>query len=347
VDSSWIADFKKDTEVVISNDVLNKEFNGTIFLNVVIDGHHADSLKSPELLNRVQDLVAYTEGLPYVGGSVSLLDFIKTTNKTLHEQDQAYYKLPQTRQEIGEILFLLSVSGRPELLDEVVNYDYSQTNITFAIKTDHTQNLKAIIDAVRGYAAKEFTNVDVDINTAGSANNSFVWAQLLINSQIGSVLSSKILIFLVAVILFRSLAAGIHTVIPITASTVLVAGAAGWLGIPLDVSTVLAAGIAIGVGVDYSVHYISRYAFERSRGMDERAAVLASMRSVGKPIVFNAVVVAAGFMILGLSQFPPHIKLGYFVATYMVVACVAALVILPVTFAFFHPKLRGAAEDEP
>jgi predicted RND superfamily exporter protein len=58
-------------------------------------------------------------------------------------------------------------------------------------------------------------------------------------------------------------------------------------------------------------------------------------------------VVAAGFMILGLSQFPPHIKLGYFVATYMVVACVAALVILPVTFAFFHPKLRGAAEDEP
>lgn len=347
VDSSWIADFKKDTEVVISNSVLNEKFDGTIFLNVVIDGHHSDFLKSPELLGRIQDLVDYTEGLEYVGGSVSLLDFIKSTNKTLHEQDPAYYKIPPKRGEVGEILFLLSVSGRPEMLDEVVNYDYSQTNITFAIKTDHTQHLKAIIDSVRNAAAKDFADFDVDVNFAGSANNSYIWAQLLINSQVMSILLSKIGILLMAIILFRSLAAGIHTVIPITASTALVAGAAGWLGIPMDVSTVLAAGVAIGVGVDYTVHYISRYALERSRGNDEHAAVLGAMRSVGKPIVFNATVVAAGFLILGLSQFPPHIKLGFFVSTYMVVACLAALIILPVTFAFFRPRLRGAGEDEP
>jgi predicted RND superfamily exporter protein len=347
VDSSWIADFKSDSEVVISNNVLNKEFDGTIFLNVVIDGHHGDSLKSPELLNRMQDLVNYTEGLEYVGGSVSLLDFIKSTNKTLHEQDQAYYVIPPTREEVGEILFLLSVSGRPELLDEVVNYDYSQTNITFAIKTDHTQKLKAIIEAVKSYADREFAGLDVDVNLAGSANNSFIWAQLLINSQVMSILLSKLGILLMAIILFRSLWAGIHTVIPITASTVVVAGAAGWLGIPMDVSTVLAAGVAIGVGVDYTVHYISRYALERSRGSDEQAAVLGAMRSVGKPIVFNATTVAAGFLILGLSQFPPHIKLGYFVSTYMVVACLAALIIIPVMFAFFRPRLKGVTEDEP
>jgi predicted RND superfamily exporter protein len=347
VDSSWIADFKKTSEVIVSNDALNKAFNGTIFLNVVVDGHHPDSLKSPELLNRMQDLVKHTEGLEYVGGSVSLLDFIKTTNKTLHEQDPAHYVLPQTRQEIGEILFLLSVSGRPELLDEVVNYDYSQANLTFAIKTDHTQKLKAIIDSVKDYAAREFAGLDVDINTAGSANNSYVWAQLLINSQIMSILLSKIGILLMAVIMFRSFAAGLHTVIPVTATTILVGGAAGWLGIPLDVSTVLAAGVAIGVGVDYAVHYVSRYALERSRGLDEHAAVVAAMRSVGKPIVFNATVVAAGFLILGFSQFPPHIKLGLFVATYMAVSCLAALIILPVTFAFSHPRFKGATDEEP
>jgi predicted RND superfamily exporter protein len=70
------------------------------------------------------------------------------------------------------------------------------------------------------------------------------------------------------------------------------------------------------------------------------------MRSVGKPIVFNAVVVAAGFLILGLSQFPPHIKLGYMVSSYMVVACVAALILLPLMFAFFRPRFKAEPEAD-
>jgi predicted RND superfamily exporter protein len=344
VDSSWISDFKQDSEVVVSNTELNKEFDGTIFLNVVIDGVYADALKSPELLGHITNLVRYTEGLQYVGGSVSLLDFIKSTNKTLHDGDPAYEIIPATKNEVGEILYLLSVSGRPEMLDEVVNYDYSQAMVTFFVRTDHTQNLKVIIDEVKAFSAREFKDQNVQVNLAGSANNSYVWADLLIKSQISSILLSKIGIFIMALLLFRSLVGGIHTVIPITASTVIVGGAMGWLGIPLDVSTVLAAGVAIGVGVDYTVHFISRYILERERGNDENAAVLNSMRSVGKPIVFNAVVVAAGFLILGLSQFPPHIKLGYMVSSYMVVACIAALILLPLMFAFFRPRFKTEVE---
>lgn len=338
VDSSWIGDFKDDSEVVISNDLLNEKFDGTIFLNVVIDGIQADALKSPVLLKRIEDMIAHVEGMPHVGGSISLIDFIKSTNKSLHAGDEAWNVLPESRREIGEYLFLLSVSGRPELLDEVVNYDYSQTNITFAINTDHTQDLQAIIDQTRDWAGREFADLDVEVNFAGSANNSYIWADMLIKSQLLSIVLSKVGILLMAMLLFRSFTAGLITVIPITITTVLVAGAAGWFGIPMDVSTVLAAGVAIGVGVDYTVHYISRYALERHHGRDEKEAVFATMRSVGKPIVFNAVVVTAGFLILGLSQFPPHIKLGYFVSSYMVGACVVALVVLPLAFASFRPR---------
>jgi uncharacterized protein len=340
VNSSWIGDFKDDSEVTISNNLLNEKFDGTIFLNVVVDGIQTDSLKSPALLKRIEDMIAYVEDMEHVGGSVSLIDFIRSTNKSLHAGDPAYNVLPESRREIGEYLFLLSVSGRPELLDEVVNYDYSQANITFAINTDHTQALKGIINATRAYADREFSEFDVLINFAGSANNSYVWADLLINSQVLAIVLSKFGILLMAMLLFRSLAAGVVTVIPITVTTIIVAGVAGWLGIPMDVSTVLAAGVAIGVGVDYTVHYISRYALERQHGKDEREAVLGAMRSVGKPIVFNATVVTAGFLILALSQFPPHIKLGYFVSSYMVVACAVALIVLPLMFSYFRPRFE-------
>lgn len=344
VDSSWLGDFLDDSEVVVSNDVLNENFDGTIFLNVVVDGGEADALKSPELLKRLEDMVTYVESLPHVGGSVSLVDFMKSANRALHANDPAYEILPQTQAEIGEFLFLLSVSGRPELLDEIVNYDYSVANLTFAINTDHTQDLKAIIDATRAWVDRELAGFGVKVGYAGSANNSYVWAEMLINSQVLAILLSKIGILLMATLLYRSLAAGLLTVIPITITTIIVAGAAGWLGIPMDVSTVLAAGVAIGVGVDYTVHYLSRYMLERRRGHDGQESIFGAMRSVGKPIVFNAVVVTAGFLILGLSQFPPHIKLGYFVAAYMVISSVIALIVLPIALCWLRPKVRGRVE---
>lgn len=346
VDSSWLGDFLDDSEVVVSNDLLNDKFDGTIFLNVVVDGGEPDALKSPELMRRLEDMTRYVETLPYVGGSVSLVDFIKTANRSLHADDPAYEVLPAAQAEIGELLFLLSVSGRPELIDEVVNYDYSVANLTFAIGTDHTQHLKAIIDATRSWVDRELAAFDVDVGYAGSANNSYVWAEMLINSQVLAILLSKIGILLMAALLYGSLAAGVLTVIPISIATAIVAGGAGWLRIPMDVSTVLAAGVAIGVGVDYTVHYISRYVLERKRGKDEHESVLGAMRSVGKPIVFNAVVVTAGFLILGLSQFPPHIKLGYFVATYMVIASVVALVVLPIALTWFRPRLWRKADEQ-
>ena len=60
---------------------------------------------------------------------------------------------------------------------------------------------------------------------------------------------------------------------------------------------------------------------------------------VGKFFVFIGVVVMGGFAVLFWSQFPPHVKLGYFVAAYMVVCCVMALIVLPLLFFYYRPRM--------
>ena len=132
--------------------------------------------------------------------------------------------------------------------------------------------------------------------------------------------------------------AGLYTILPVPLTTLVVGGAAGFAGIPLDVSTVLAAGVAIGVGVDYAVHFIYRYHYQIQNGEEGTDATLTAVRGVGKAIVLNAVVVTVGFLVLGMSQFPPHVKLGYFVSAYMVVACLSALTLLPLAYAWFRPR---------
>lgn len=342
VDSSWMSDFRQDSDIVKANKIFNDKFDGTIFLNVVIEGDKKDVFKSPELLRHVQALQNYVGKLQYVGGSRSIVDYIKNMNKTLHAEDNKFDKIPDSAAQIGEYLYLFSVSGRPQQLDEMIDYNYRQALVTFAIRTDQTRALKRIIDKTRRFADKEFSGQNVKINFAGSANNSYVWADLLIGSQTMSILVSKIAILLIAVLMFRSIRFGVITVIPIVFSTLLVAGLAGFLAIPLDVSTALAAGVAIGVGVDYAVHFVFRYREELNRTGDKLLATQATMRSVGKTIVFNAIIVIIGFSVLLTSQFPPHVKLGYFVVSYMIVSCLAALILLPVLLGYSRdPSLES------
>ena len=341
VDSSWMSDFRKDSDLVVANKMFNDKFDGTIFMNVVVEGDKKDVFKSPDLLRHIEGLQNYVDDMQYVGGSRSIVDYIKNMNKTLHAGDDKFDVIPASSAQVGEYLFLFSISGRPQQLDEMVDYDYRQGLVTFAIKTDHTQALKKIIDDTKNYIDKEFVGQNVKVNFAGSANNSYVWADLLIGSQTLSILLSKVAILLIAMVLFKSFRLGVITVIPLTMSTLLVAGIAGFLSIPLDVSTALAAGVAIGVGVDYAIHYIFRYRDELSRTGDVLLATQATMRSVGRTIVFNAVVVTVGFAVLFTSQFPPHVKLGYFVVSYMVLSCLMALVILPVLFAYSRAPSSG------
>ena len=329
VNSSWMSDFNEESEIVAATNLINEKFDGTITLNVVIDGKEHGALKSPELLQAIEGMQDYVETLPYVGDSLSVVDYVKSMNKNLHEGDGQYDILPDTRAQIAEYLYLFSISGRPEELDEVSDFNYQQANVAVRIKTDQTQALKHIIDNLSEFNAKQFADLDVDINYAGSGNNSYVWADLLIDSQATAIFLSKLGILLLAAFMFRSIITGLLVVAPVTATTLLMAGAAGIFVIPLDVSTVLAAGVAIGVGVDYAVHYIYRYRREVAKGKDHLNATQEVMRAVGKTIVFNATVVTVGFAVLFLSQFPQHVKLGQFVSAYMILSCLVALIILP------------------
>jgi len=260
----------------------------------VIESDKPDILKSPVLIHKIEALQKHIESHPFDGGALYIVDYMKIMNMNLHEGQKEFKVLPDTQSQIAEYIFLLSMSGRPDLLKEVVDYEYRQANISFLIKTDHTRELKHIIDEVNTFVDKEIKGDGIDVNLAGSANNSYVWAELLISSRVIAILFSKLGIFLITSLLSRSFILGFLIVMPVTVTTILVAGVAGFMNIPLDVSTALAAGIAIGVGVDYAVHYLFRYRSEISKNINHLDATQITLRSVGKTIVFNEVVVTAG-----------------------------------------------------
>ena len=81
---------------------------------------------------------------------------------------------------------------------------------------------------------------------------------------------------------------------------------------------------------------------EMRNGSTLNEAARDALNDTGKPIILNALVVAAGFLVLIFSNFCPIINFGWLVCVTMVICSVCTLTIIPVIlFAFKRKSLRG------
>ena len=102
----------------------------------------------------------------------------------------------------------------------------------------------------------------------------------------------------------------------------------GFLDIPLSTTTALLSSIAIGIGIDYAVHFIERYRVNAKETRDKELTAQKTMAHSGRAILFNAIVVIAGFLVLLFSVFPPNRELGALVSLNMFTSFVGTLTIM-------------------
>jgi len=146
-------------------------------------------------------------------------------------------------------------------------------------------------------------------------------------NQIYSLIVSLGIVFLIMVIMFRSLYAGVIAVLPAGLTLVGVFGGLSLVGKPLDISTSMVAGIAVGVGIDYAIHFLSWW--QRPRDGSWVTAARDAARESGGGILANAVMVCAGFAVLALGQSAPTKALGILIAVAMAIAALVTFLVIP------------------
>ncbi len=110
------------------------------------------------------------------------------------------------------------------------------------------------------------------------------------------------------------------------------------------------ASIVLGIGVDYSVHFLSRYKQLRNKGIDFKEAIIETLDTSGRAIVFNSFAVAIGFLVLLLSSFWPVIHMGWIVSANMILSALLTLILLPAILRTWIARKEKAVvveESEP
>jgi predicted RND superfamily exporter protein len=345
VDESWLEMFNPDSEVYIANNLISEKMNGVVSLNIVVEGDKADAIKSPAVLKKMDGLQGFIEEMEEVGGSISIVDYIKRMNKVMNEDREEFNRIPDTRDAIAQYLLLYSLSGDPDDFDEVVDYDYRQANMTVLLKNDHTASVKKVTERINRYTRENFKDEPVKLNLTGYAFITEVVVDLAVRGMLVSIAMSILVIYIMTASMFRSFMGGFYNVIPITTAMLLNIGLLGMLSIPIGFNNSVAFAVAMGVGVDYAIHLVFKFRKEAADIDDLSEVIAVTLKTSGKAILFNAVVVTAGFLVLTASNFTGHRVLGWLLSLSMITSFIGSVTLLPAALSLFRPSFAVPRRD--
>jgi hypothetical protein len=277
---------------------------------------------------------------------ISGSELLELLNKEMNYKAAQYYEIPVDKEKYGaeseENLqnlisqYLLLYSGSvDDLINDSLEPDKAQ--IIIQLNTPSTITADMVRGEIADYADSNFPE-EYKTTISGNASMDLAANNLIISSQIRSILISFIVVFIIVAFSFKSLLAGLYGIIPLAFSLIVNFALMGYTGIKLDVGTAMVASIAIGIGVDYTIHFLHSYNREIQKEEDIFLVSKRTLTSTGKAVIFNAISVAAGFLVLVFSNFYPLVYLGLLIAVTMFTSSIGALTILPVLLNIFEPE---------
>jgi uncharacterized membrane protein YdfJ with MMPL/SSD domain len=221
------------------------------------------------------------------------------------------------------------------------------------ISADGTQSyvatfMKPISDDAAGDAAKRIRESleDQPVKVGGAD---------AVGDEVGTIIGEDLakaemlafpIIFLLSLWVFRGVIAAL---LPSLMGGVVIFGGFLAIGLLNEAMTLsvyalnLAIGLSLGLAIDYSLLIISRYREELARRGPGRDALVATLRTAGKSVLFSAITVAAA--LAGLMVFPQRFLFSMGIAGVMValIAAVVALIVLPAVLVLLGTRINSLA----
>ncbi len=345
VDSNEENFFPEHHEVKQAASIINSKFGGSENISVMFSGDMFD----PQILNRMEAYRTEMEKMDAIDLTMSFSGVVREISKALNDPGDPFYdRIPPTREAVAQYMELYSMSGDPEQLEQLVDFNYQHAHMMIRINDATIESVNAIIQHL-----EEITQNDASVTAIGGYG--YVRTELankVLSGTYKSLGIALVVIFVLMAAIFRSAVAGLLGVIPLAISVLVLFGIMGITGVRLDVATALLSSVMIGVGVDYSIHFLWRYREERQQNRPAREAVINTITTTGRGIIFNALSVIVGFVVLIISSFTPIRFFGVLVVVSIFTCLIGALVIIPALvlrfkFGFLEPASAEIPADTP
>jgi uncharacterized protein len=335
VDFNFLTEFKPHIEWRQHSQYINDNMGGLLSVVYLFDTGKPDGIKDVELLREIEGLQKVAESQPVAQDSVSVVDIVKELNQAFHGGDPSYYRLPEDRETLSQLLLVYELSGGKEMND-VLNLDRSKTALQVRLKLVASSEVRAFMGKLDEYLeAHPLKAAKVEVSGIG-----YLWvkiAQYVSDTQLKGYALTFGLIMVTMMLAFGSIRLGMLAMVPNLFPIALVLGCMGWLGWHLDYYRLLLATIAIGIAVDDTIHFNSCYKREFEHCGRYREALARTLPQVGAAMVSMTAILVVAMSAYYASSLAIIASFGFLLTLTIAAAAVCDLLLMPGLLLWLKP----------
>lgn len=332
ISGSIIEDMPKKSAFFDDIRFFEKEFDGVMPLEIMIDTKKKNGAMKLTNLRRMEDLEETITDIPELSKPLSIVNVAKSFNQAYYNGNPDFYTLPSPNEEFALLPYIKNSlkNSKDNQLKSYISDDGSVARITTFIKDENGEKMKSIETQLRNKINKIFPSPKYEVIITGKALVFQKGTKYLLDNLLSSLLFAFLITAGLVAIMFRSFKMVLVSIIPNLLPLLMTAGLMGFLGIPLKPSTILVFGIAFGMSVDDTLRFLAQYRLELSRNdWKIKKSVFATFDDAGISMFYTSIVLFFGFSVFMLSSFGGTIALGGLVALTLFFGMLSNLVLLP------------------
>lgn len=343
-DDQFIDFFDQRLDFRIDTDFTIEHLSGIYTLHFDIKSGEDSGITDPQYLKVLQAFAEWMRSQPEVRAVYSFTDVMLRLNKSMHGDQEEWYRLPESRELAAQYLLIYELSLPYGLnMTDRITQDKSASRLTVTLD-------KITSAQMREFAARSKQWLDDNspqIMRSEGAGTAMMFAYITKRNLDSMITGNTLAIVLIALVMMLALehfGLGLLSMLPNLLPILFTFGLWSLLFGVAGMSSTIVMALSLGIVVDNTTHFLSKY--QRSRREQKKstsAAIHYAFEMVGMALLANAVILAAGFAILHFSSFSPNVLMGEMTATAILLALIIDLLLLPALLMVLRKKPASEA----
>ena len=326
---------------------INRQFQGSDRMFVVVAGDQPGVLREPEVLAHMTRFQKYMEAQPEVGGSISIADILPQVKRVLREGNPMYQEVGQSADENGELTYMFVSGSDPGDMDRYADMEARNGSVTLFFRDHQGETIRTAVARVREYVEQNPVKDAQYLLAGGLVGVLAAVNEVILSGQIEAIALALLVLVVCCTVTYRSTVAGVFFMIPVLLSNTITFSYMAWQGIGMNINTLPVVALGIGLGVDYSFYIVDGIREELHHSHNIERAIVSAILGPGKGVLITAATLITSVVLWSFSSLRLQADMGVLIGLWLFISAFSALFIMPAIVYVFRPEFIVGSKRRP